>query len=254
MKGFAAGNNNYLCPVLKLILDIGNTRTKAAVFENDQLKESVVLKGTSNERLEDLVRLYGSFHSTMLASVTESEPELQSALFGKIVRVRSGLKLPLKITYKTPETLGADRLANVAGAWKLNPGRNSLVIDAGTCIKYDLLISGSEYPGGIISPGFAMRYKAMHRFTGKLPYFKHIEEIPSIVGQSTEGSMRSGVVNGAIAEATGIAARLGELYNQLDIILTGGDAAIFEGTLKSVIFVAPELTLTGLKVILDHND
>ena len=238
----------------KLILDIGNTRTKAAVFEGESLLEHLTVTGSTTDRLEALVRLFGPFHSTMISSVSGEEPELDENSFGKIVRVRGGLRLPVKVTYKTPESLGADRLANAVGAWHLNPGRNSLVIDTGTCIKYDLITADGCYPGGIISPGIGMRFKALHKFTGKLPALKHNGLIPSLTGQSTDGSIRSGVVNGAIAEAEGLTFRFSEEYNPLDIILTGGDAGLFEGTLKSPIFVAPHLTLTGLKVILDHND
>ncbi|HEX5003563.1 MAG TPA: type III pantothenate kinase [Bacteroidia bacterium] len=238
----------------KLILDVGNTRTKFAVFDGDVLAESGFLKGSAAERPDHIARMYGPFYSTMLASVTSGEIVTGSELFGNVVRMRSGMKLPVKITYKTPETLGSDRLANVVGAWKINPERTTLVIDAGTCIKYDLLIAGTEYPGGIISPGIAMRFKSMNRYTDKLPSLKPEPEIPPLVGQSTEGSMRSGVVNGARAEARGLFEQFNTLYKELDIILTGGDAGLFEGMVKSAIFVAPTLTLTGLKVILDHND
>ena len=238
----------------KLILDIGNTRTKAAVFDGDQLVDHVTVTGNGADRLEALARIHGPFQSTMIASVAGTEPELDGLLFGKLIRVRSGLKLPLKISYKTPETLGADRLANAVGAVHINPGRNCLVIDAGTCIKYDLITADGTYPGGMISPGIAMRFKALHKFTGKLPALKNDGNIPALIGQSTDGSMRSGVINGAFLEAEGVIGKLESEYGQLDVILTGGDAGLFEGTLKNTIFAAPHLTLTGLKVILDHND
>lgn len=240
--------------MFKLILDIGNTRTKAAVFNGDQLVDHLTVTGNGDDRLDALARIHGPFQSTMIASVAGTEPELDSKLFGKLIRVRSGLKLPLKITYRTPETLGADRLANAVGAIHINPGRNTLVLDAGTCIKYDLITADGSYPGGMISPGIAMRFKALHKFTGKLPNLKNDGTVPSLIGQSTDGSMRSGVVNGALLEAEGVIHKLETEYGQLDVILTGGDAGLFEGTLKNTIFAAPYLTLTGLKVILDHND
>ena len=109
-------------------------------------------------------------------------------------------------------------------------------------------------PGGSISPGLGMRYKALTRFTSQLPYFKPVEEFPELTGQSTEGAIRSGVENGILEEVNGIIHRYRELFDQTHIILTGGDHAKFADKLKSPIFVAPNLTLTGLKVILDHND
>ncbi len=172
----------------------------------------------------------------------------------RLLFVRSGLLLPIKVLYKTPETLGNDRLANVCAAWSLYPEQNSLVIDLGTCIKYDFVSASGTYPGGSISPGLSMRYKALTRFTSQLPYFKPVDEFPELTGQSTEGAIRSGVENGILEEVNGIIARYQELFDQTRIILTGGDHSKFADKLKSVIFAAPNLTLTGLKVILDHND
>ena len=168
--------------------------------------------------------------------------------------MRSGLLLPVKVLYKTPETLGNDRLANVCGARIQYPDANVLVIDMGTCIKYDFISADGFYHGGGISPGLTMRYKALTRFTSQLPYFKPVEEFPVLIGQSTEGSMRSGVENGILEEVKGIISQYQELFDQTLIMLTGGDCAKFADKLKSPIFVAPNLTLSGLKVILDHND
>ncbi len=124
----------------------------------------------------------------------------------------------------------------------------------GTCIKYDFVSSQGIYQGGSISPGLVMRYKALTRFTSQLPYYKPVEIFPDLIGQSTEGAIRSGVENGMLGELNEIVLRYKELFDQTQIIITGGDHTRFADKLKSPIFVAPNLTLTGLKVILDHND
>ena len=243
--------------VLKLVLDVGNTRTKIALFENDLIREFHSVKGSFATKISQLVASYGIPRSCIVSKVQLDEQailnQLHSISDSRILFIRSGMLLPIKVLYKTPETLGNDRVANVCGAWKLFGKENCLVVDMGTCIKYDYLEAGN-YHGGSISPGLIMRYKALARFTSQLPYYKPIEEYPAFIGQSTEGAIRSGVENGMLEEVKGIINRYQELSDQTQIILTGGDHAKFVDQLKSPIFVAPNLTLTGLKVILDHND
>ena len=162
--------------------------------------------------------------------------------------------LPVRNGYKTPQTLGQDRIANACAAWKFNPDKNTLTIDLGTCIKYDFVDETGLYHGGAIAPGLAMRYKALTRFTGQLPYFKPIDEFPDLIGQSTESSIRSGVENGILFELKGAIEAYSQQFGRTSVILTGGDHPKFADKLKSPIFVAPNLTLNGLKVILDAND
>ncbi len=244
--------------VVKLILDIGNTRTKVAVFNENNIIESKSVKGDFSDDISKIIQIHGTPLSCMVSTVSSSEEEVRTKLnfmkLSQLFFIRSGMRLPVKVLYKTPETLGNDRLANACGAWKLNPGRNNLVIDLGTCIKYDFVTFQGEYHGGSISPGLLMRYQALSRFTGQLPYFKPNEEIPPLTGQSTEGSIRSGVENGMVEEMKGIINRYREVFDQSDIIMTGGDHSKFADQLKSPIFVAPNLTLLGLKEILDYND
>ena len=242
----------------KLVIDNGNTRTKIAVFEGDLIRELFSVSKKISTPVSRIVKKYGMPSGCIVSHVHLGKDAMLSALEAipekLIVFTSIALRLPVKVTYQTPLTLGHDRLANACGAWKLNPGKNTLVIDMGTCIKYDYVNSSSEYTGGSISPGLEMRYKALARFTGQLPYFKPVVEFPGLTGQSTEGAIRSGVENGILEELRGILRRYSELTDQTHIIITGGDHSKFADQLKSPIFVAPNLTLTGLKVILDHND
>ncbi len=206
----------------------------------------------------ELIEKYGSPFSAIFSSVNNNVDadmeELRQAGITHIITLRSGLKMPIKIHYKTPETLGNDRIANMCGAWSLFPGKNVLVADAGTCIKYDLLTRAGDYFGGAISPGLKMRYQALSRFTARLPNLKPRTDFPELIGISTEGSIRSGVENGMLAEMEGILSQYRNNYPDLSVIVTGGDHERFAGKLKSPIFVAPNLTINGLKVILDNND
>lgn len=245
--------------MVKLVIDEGNTLVKLAVFRDNELTGLEKLRKLAPGDLIKIVENNPDLHSVIWSSVRDPEqlPEEFSELPEqvKIIALRSGLLLPVKVRYKTPETLGHDRLANACGAHVMFSSQTVLVVDMGTCIKYDVVTNDATYIGGAISPGLNMRYKALSRFTEKLPYLKYVTpEFPELTGQSTEGSIRSGVEQGILAEIDGICQQYLELYKDLKIILTGGDHNRFADKLKSPIFVAPNLTLKGLKAILDYND
>jgi type III pantothenate kinase len=167
----------------------------------------------------------------------------------------SGTKLPFSNKYATPETLGNDRLSAVAGAHAEYPGRNVLVIDAGTCIKYDFITEDGEYLGGSISPGIQMRYNALHTFTQKLPSLSPLAIQPALIGDSTIGSIHSGVINGVMAEMQGIIQSYAGRFKNICVILSGGDIEIIKPVFsgKNNIFADPLLVLKGLNFILEHN-
>ena len=171
---------------------------------------------------------------------------------GKKIQLLSSTRLPVKVRYATPETLGVDRLAAVCGALQLFPGQPCLVIDVGTCINYEVLDGDAVYWGGIISPGVNMRFKAMHTFTARLPLIEPVDGTP-LIGNSTQTCMQSGVMNGILEEIRGITSQLRLKYPSIRVILCGGDASLFENQLKDSIFAAPELVLRGLNRILNHN-
>ncbi len=163
--------------------------------------------------------------------------------------------LPINNKYSSKQTLGRDRIAAVVGASKIFPGRNILVIDAGTCITYDFINNKNEYLGGAISPGLRMRFKALNKFTGRLPAVEHRgTEIPDLIGDTTEGSILSGVINGLSGEINGFINSYKSNNNRLETIITGGDHKYFDKLLKYKTFAAPFLVLDGLKGILDFNE
>ena len=143
-------------------------------------------------------------------------------------------------------------MAAACGALEIFQDQNCLVIDAGTCINYEFLDKQANYHGGAISPGIQMRFEAMHKFTARLPLLKEISKT-DLVGNSTESCMKSGVINGVLAEVNGIIDQYNQKFPRLRVILCGGDAHFFENNLKPPIFVAPDLVLHGLNRILLHN-
>ena len=170
-----------------------------------------------------------------------------------VIRLTHETPVPIKNLYKTPETLGADRLAAVIGANAIRPNRDLLIIDAGTCITFDFIDKHGQYHGGNISPGMEMRLKALHAFTAKLPEVTADGETPTY-GDSTETAIRAGVYHGIAFEIEGYIRQLQKNYPQLLVFLTGGDRFSFDTNLKSSIFADSFLVLKGLNRILAYND
>jgi type III pantothenate kinase len=239
---------------MKLILDLGNTQTKIAFFEREKVLAIKKYSQLSLKELQRILKNNKDISSCIISSVTEYPKGIIKFLKSemKCIELSSKTPVPVKNLYKTPKTLGYDRLASVAGARKLFPGKNILVIDAGTCIKYDFISSNNEYLGGGISPGITMRFRSLNSFTDRLPLLKK-EKFKKLIGRSTKESILSGVENGVLAEVEGIIARYKKLYPRLKIILSGGDFSFFDNQLKNSIFVAPNLVLQGLNEILDYN-
>jgi len=164
------------------------------------------------------------------------------------------LKLPIEILYKTPQTLGADRIAGSVAASALFEGKNVLKVDFGTCITYDFVNNKQQYLGGAISPGLIMRFKALHNYTAKLPLVDPMQFLHyDLTGTDTTTSILSGVVNGIKEEVTGIIKEYEQRFGNLQVVATGGDAGFFVTLLKSEIFARPYLVLEGLNRILNYN-
>jgi type III pantothenate kinase len=239
---------------MNLAIDIGNTFVKAGLFDNDKLVKKVVWKRISSGIISSFSRGHGGINDVIISDVTGKEERLRGMLRGIRNTVILSTKTPLPFVnrYETPATLGTDRIALVAGAMKYFQRKNVLVISAGTCITYDFIDSRKRYRGGSISPGLIMRFEALHKFTAKLPIVKP-RQVKSFTGKSTRDSIATGVLNGMLYEMDGFIDEYKKKYNDVKVILTGGDAALFASRLKNSIFAAPELTLTGLNEILKHN-
>ncbi len=242
-----------------LLVDVGNTSVKVAVFKN----RTLVLKETSNElNLHRIGELCAQFEidNSLVSTVKDELSELEKYLSerSKYIRFNHSTPLPIQNFYQSPQTLGLDRLAALVAVSNLYPKKNTLVVDAGTCITYDLLEANASYFGGSISPGLHMRLKALHEFTGRLPLVPLQLNFTDLVGKNTEQSILSGVLNGASAELYTILTKYQEHYGQLEVVLCGGDAHFFDSQLKNSIFASkvsliPDLVLIGLNEIIHHQ-
>lgn len=236
---------------MNLIIDIGNTRTKFYLFEEDEIIEQFVFFNTEEKLIEK--QLSAIKYDKCLISTTADLPSFYSAL--NYIELDHQTKIPLKLDYKTPTTLGSDRIALSVGAETLFPNKNCLIIGTGTCITIDFKDENGYYLGGAISPGLTIRLQSLHTFTDKLPLIKPKEGKKEflLMGKSTEESIESGVFNGTFAEIEGTIARYKEIYKDLTVILTGGDQEIFDKNLKSNIFTSLNLQAIGLNRILNYN-
>ncbi len=237
-----------------LIIDVGNSRTKVALFDQDELKHFYSLSGerewTFQEQWEWLIDQSQQF---ILSDVRGTLDHLPKYIIDQAIRISPDTALPIQIDYKTPETLGIDRLCNAVAAHHLHPNNHCLVIDIGTCIKYDLVTSKGHYLGGAISPGLHMRVKSMPDYTGKLPLIEP-EKTAKFIGQTSFEAINSGIVNGITHEINGFIEQYLLNFNDLQIIGTGGDFDFFADALKSTIFAHDFLTLSGLNQILIYQN
>ena len=240
---------------MNLIIDIGNSVAKLAVFDSNEIVEVCHCSNQTLDQLPELCNRY-AIEKGILSSVislNEKCKEQLDKLNIPIILLNYRTPVPIKNLYQTPQTLGMDRLAAVVGANAIQPGRPLLVIDAGTCITYDFVDGQGQYHGGNISPGKRMRFKALHSFTDKLPEICPEGEIPDY-GKSTETAIRSGVIHGIEFEILGYISLLMKKYPELLVFLTGGDEFSFDTNLKNTIFADGLLVLKGLNRILTYND
>jgi type III pantothenate kinase len=229
-----------------LALDFGNTRIKAAWFDRSgAIQERILIPSDSEDQMLHQL-LQKGFYRCLYCSTRNLPEALEVALEAAgAVRLTHQCILPFQIAYETPQTLGSDRLAAVAGAWHLSPQSNCLVIDAGTCITYDIIRADGVYEGGCISPGMTMRLQAMHHFTARLPLV-HPDEDWALFGKSTEEAIRRGGQTGFLAELDGFIRLFQNNFGALHIYITGGDAAYAIRHLKTDVLYDPDLVLKGL--------
>jgi type III pantothenate kinase len=244
-----------------LVIDIGNTFTKAAIFEGDELVFTDHYTSLDNGVLDTLLTGH-DIDKAIISTVKKQNGSWEAALKQKmqLIYFNAALAKGINNHYKTPHTLGLDRLAAVIGANHLYPQQNNLVIDGGTCITYDFIDTGANYFGGSISPGINMRYKALNYYTAVLPVVNQDKDFTSNAGDDTETAIRSGVQNGIKFELNGFIESYAKHNPKLNIILTGGDGIFFDTLLKNSIFAPyiknePYLVLKGLNAATQkHND
>ena len=240
---------------MNLILDIGNSRIKGYLFEGEQIVHKEETSGDVVSLAKNLLEHHPEIKYGIAVSTREKNPFLSGFLNRRLscyIELDSDTPLPVKNLYRTPDTLGYDRIAGVVEAHARFPEKNVLVIDAGTAITYDLVTATGEFERGNISPGLDMRFRALATFADKLPRITVKDTFP-LIGKTTEEAIVTGVEAGTIAEVDGIIDLFKKKYDDLQIIITGGDAFFFDKKLKNSIFVFPELTAFGLNRVLTFN-
>ncbi len=240
---------------MNLIIDVGNTRIKIAVFSDSNLiyQERISYESFEIKTLATIDKY--NCNRGIIGTVGSLDKSKLVGIKGKIelIELDYKTKIPFNNNYATAKTLGVDRIALVAAAVENFPKKNTLIIDAGTCITYDFINFEGDYKGGSISPGLEMRYKALNRFTENLPLLGLNDDYVEFIGTSTETSIHSGVQNGLINEIKGVIQQYGKKNKELTIVLTGGDVNFLSNRLKNGIFANPNFLIEGLNTILTHN-
>lgn len=239
---------------MNLIIDKGNTFTKVYIFDNDKIIARAKFESLDVFLLDKVFKEY-PISASIYSHVGNSDDEAKAYLnaHSRYIPFSYLTKLPIVNKYVSPETLGLDRLSVVCAANYIFPKSNTLCIDMGTCITYDLINSDSEYLGGAISPGIQMRFKALNTFTAQLPLIQADGAKPKLIGNNTQTSIQSGVINGTINEIIGVIEEYKQKYLNLQVLMCGGDLAFFDTQVKNSIFARPDLVAEGLNTILKYN-
>ncbi len=240
---------------MNLIIDVGNTNGKIAVFKHDKIvKVDTIKTSTIIQGINKFTQKYKAINRAIVSNVSINDNhEIKEHLsLQSIYFLSENLKLPFKNQYKSKETLGSDRIALASAAIKHYPNSNVLVIDAGTCITTDFIDKNGNYHGGSISPGIDMRYSSLNNYTSNLPELE--KNYPSdIIGSSTEDSIHSGIVNGVVFEIRESISEYQRRYEDIKVVLTGGDSVFLSKPLKISIFANRNFLLEGLNFILNLN-
>lgn len=235
-----------------IVIDIGNTRMKIGVFQEGTLTE------VSRVPLKEVDQYLANLNKVNVTDVVISSVVSQEQLAGikkywnDAIVIDSKSTLPFHNNYATPGTLGIDRICNVMYAYTHSPSNVAIVIDLGTCIKFDILDKEKGYLGGSISPGIQIRYKSLNDYTGNLPLLNDTTPL-NLIGTTTKDSIHSGVINGVRMEIEGFMREYANKFDDLTFFMTGGDLEHFDLESKNDIFADENLTLIGLYEIYRYN-
>ena len=240
---------------MRVIIDLGNTRIKYFIFEDDKVKayKTIYIDAWENTLIQ-IKKKYPSIKDCIISDVNGViTKDLKKALAPlPTIFCSSDLKLPFRTIYKPINQLGSDRIALLAACVIEYPNQNTLVIDLGSCITYDIIDQEGLHHGGVISPGYRMRYKAMHTFSGRLPFLEP-KNNSTFLGTNTQNAMHVGVFQAIKNEIIGFIEQYEENFDFLTVILTGGDAERLPKPLKNSIFADEIFLARGLNYLLASN-
>ncbi len=238
---------------LNLVIDLGNSSLKVALFDKNLMISKFIYTNQSLSIISDLFK-NNVINNSLISNVSTIDKNILDFLKinSNLISINESTDLPFINLYKTKNTLGHDRIALVSAAAIDFPDQNILIIDAGTCITYDFKNTKNEYLGGGISPGIQMRFKSLNSETSNLP-LSTINLNNKLIGDNTDSSINSGVVNGVIYEINGIISQYQERFKNIKIILTGGDSNFLLKKIKNTIFADQNFLLKGLNYLLEDN-
>ncbi len=239
-----------------LIIDQGNTATKLYVFKNNSIIYTKKFRNFDTQIIHQIDKIIKDYliNAAIYSSVSENDKKIIKTLEKVDYHIifSSSTPIPIENLYKSPQTLGSDRLAGAIGANFLFPNTNLLIIDIGTAITYDFVSEKNQYLGGNISPGPHLRFKALNTFTARLPLVQ-ASYPQNFIGQNTREAILNGVILGIVHEIQGFIQEAEKNFNKLKPILTGGYADFFGKILKNSIFVEINLVPIGLHRVLEYN-
>jgi type III pantothenate kinase len=239
---------------MNLVIDIGNTLCKIAIFMEDE--ELLFYTAVTKLKTDDILLVLEKYpvKHAILSSVAETYSEIETILKSHThyVHFSHTTKLPITIQYNSLSTLGLDRIANAVAAACFFPKKNVLSIQAGSCLVFDFIDQEAHFQGGAIAPGLSMRFRALHHFTKRLPLLEKSDN-PPLIGKDTQQSIQSGVINGIIHEINETIRQYQRHYSDLQILLSGGDSIYLQNSIKNAIFADSKFVLKGLHKILMLN-
>lgn len=243
---------------MNLVIDVGNSRVKYGLFNKNHklIFSDAVSPNLFEDKLQQLFIFYPQIQNSIFSASGENSNRWISILKKKTncTLFSHSTSIPIQNKYKTPDTLGLDRIALAVSSFFQYPNKNCLIVDLGTCITYDFLHKDGRYLGGAISPGIEMRFKAMHNFTANLPFIKENTGLgETYIGKTTEESLKIGVYQAIIHEIEGFYKQYIADYENLTLVLTGGSAQVLAERVKNSIFANLNFQLLGLHQILIYN-
>lgn len=235
-----------------LTIDQGNSSAKAVIWHNDEPIVENCYDNFSTDDVTTLIKKHGITAAIYcsVATVGSDIIKAMQAMCHTVIELTHLTPMPITLHYATPHTLGRDRIAAAVGAWVSNPGSTVLVVDMGTAVTYDVVDSNACFIGGNIAPGIKMRLDALHNHTARLPQVDPIGKNP-LWGYDTETALRSGAINGVVAE---IEYYRSSLPADTRVVLTGGWASIVAPKLNIDYEIDPRLVNKGLNSILRYNE
>lgn len=240
---------------MNLAIDIGNSITKMAIVANGQIVDSIRTESADVVFFNSLFEQYPEIDAAIIVSTRDNDRQVVEIVKSKVkqfIYLDKNVKVPIKNCYKSPETLGHDRLAGAVAAHAVYPKSNILIIDFGTAITFDFVNAEGEFEGGTISPGVALRFRALNEFTSRLPLCE-LPEATEIIGKTTTEAIQYGVINGIIAEVESYITTLKSKYPDIRIVFTGGNGDYFAKRINHPIFATRDLVVYGLNRILEYN-